>query len=253
MHALARWWHRWGRVSVRHAWGLASHEGVWVLAGLVRQSKGLVKVHTLATWRPEMPSDMSDWSGLSQHLREHGRSRGGSHHRLNTALPSAFVREGFLDFPIDLPQENWIYEVQMEVAQACQLEPDEVNFDFEPAPTTDGLVQRVHWAGCSQAQMTVFKNCTRAAGWRLAAVEIDHQAAQRGVRALKGGAASLLTQAPQDWQFRLDTLGILPPTNDRAEASEDSETTIEEALSQILHTQGGSRLVAAGLALNAWQ
>lgn len=257
MHALAQWWHRWARSSVRHAWGLAPLEGAWVLVGLTRQSATLVKVHTLATYRPPLASDwssdMPDLSGLSQHLREHGRSRGGSHHRLNMALPNAFVREGFLDFPLDLPEENWLDEVQLEVAHAFQLELDEVNFDFEPAPTNDGLVQRVHWVGCAQAQMTAFKNCTRAAGWRFAAVELAYQAAQRGVRALQGGSVSLLTQAPQDWQFRLGTLGGPATSDDRAPASEDSEETIQEALAQIMHTPGGARLVAAGLALKAWQ
>ena len=261
MHALARWWHRRVRSSVRHAWGLAPLEGAWVLVGLTRQSATLVKVHTLATClvskasdtADEMADNMADLGVLSQHLREHGRSRGGSHQRLNMALPNAFVHEGFLDFPIDLPEENWLYEVQLEVAQACQLELDEVNFDFEPANTTDGLVQRVHWVGCAQAQMTAFKNCTRAAGWRLAAVELELQAAQRGVRALQGGSVSLLTQAPQDWQFRLDTLGGAAPTDDRTPESEESEETIQAALAQIMHTPGGARLVAAGLALKAWQ
>jgi Tfp pilus assembly PilM family ATPase len=257
MHALAQWWHRRVRSSVRHAWGLAPLEGAWVLVGLTRQSATLVKVHTLTTclppMAPGMADDMADLGVLSQHLREYKRSRGGSHHRLNMALPSAFVREGFLDFPVDLPEENWLYEVQLEVAQACQVELDEVNFDFEPAPTTDGLVQRVHWVGCSQTLMTSFKNCTRAAGWRLAAVELEGQAAQRGVRALQGGSVSLLTQAPQDWQFRLDTLGGSSTTDDRTPASEESEETIQEALAQIMHTPGGARLVAAGLALKAWQ
>jgi len=253
MHALSRWWHRWGRASVRHAWGLAPQEGAWVLAGLVRQSTALVKVQTLSTWDAPMASDRSDWRGLSEHLRQHGRLRGGSHHRLHMALPTAFVYEGFWEVPSDLPEEKWLYEVQLEVAQACQLGPEEVNFDFEPAPTTEGLVQRVHWVGCAQAQMTAFKNCTRAAGWRLAAVEIQHQAAQRGVRALQGGSESLLTQAPQDWQFRLDTLGGASPAEAWAQAPEDSAKTIEEALAQIMQTPGGSRLVAAGLALKAWQ
>lgn len=253
MHALARWWHRWGRASVRHAWGLAPQDGAWVLVGLGRHSPGLVKVHTLAAWMPSIASDMTDLSGLSQHLRQHGRSRGGSHHRLNMAMPNALVHEGFIDFPVDLPQEDWLYEVQLEVAQALQLEADEVNFDFEPAPATDGLVQRVHWVGCAQTDMAAFKNCTRAAGWRLATVEIENQAAQRGVRALKGGSVSLLTQAPQDWQFRLSTPDGATPTSDRSDPSEGSEEAIEEALAQIMRTPGGSRLVAAGLALRAWQ
>ena len=142
--------------------------------------------------------------------------------------------------------------MQLEVAQAFQLGPDEVNFDFEPASANDGLVQRVNWVGCAQTQMAAFKNCTRAAGWRLAAVEIENQAAQRGVRALQGGTVSLLTQAPQDWQFRVEMLGDSLTKNEGAPASEESEETISDALAQIMATPGGSRLVAAGLALKAW-
>lgn len=252
MHALARWWHRWVRASVRHAWGLAPQDGAWVLVGLGRHSPGLVKVHTLATWMPSAAQEVTDWPGLSQHLHQNGRARGGSQHRLNMALPSALVHEGFMDFPADLPQEDWLYEVQLEVAQALQLGPDEVNFDFEPAPATDGLVQRVHWAGCAQTDMTAFKNCARAAGWRLASVETENQAAQRGVRALQGGSVSLLTQAPQDWQFRLSTPEGTAPSNELSDPSEDSEEAIEKALAQIMRTPGGARLVAAGLALRAW-
>ena len=103
----------------------------------------------------------------------------------------------------------------------------------------------------TEAQMAVFKNCVRAAGWRLAAVEIEQQAAQRGVRALKGGSASLLTQAPQDWQFQLDRVASRPPY-EPAEPSEESDDTIAQALEQIMRTPGGARLVAAGLALKAW-
>jgi hypothetical protein len=213
----------------------------------------LVNVHTLATWMPSTEQGMADWPGLSQHLRQHGRARGGSQHRLNMAMPTALVREGFVDFPADLPREDWLYEVQLEVTQALQLPPDEVNFDFEPATATDGLVQRVHWVGCAQNDMAAFKSCTRAAGWRLAAVEMENQAAQRGVRALQGGSVSLLTQAPQDWQFRLSTPDRTAPSDDRLDPSEDSEEAIAQALAQVMRTPGGSRLVAAGLALRAWQ
>jgi len=253
MLALTHWWHRWSRGALRHAWGLAPHGTDWVLVGLSRQSDALVKVQTLVTWSPPNASDASDLTGLSQHLHQQGHARSGSHQRLNMALPSTMVRQGFIDFPADLPEEDWLYEVQLEVAQAFQLEPQEVNFDFEPAPDSDGLVQRVHWVGCAQVQMLAFKNCTRAAGWRLAAVETENQAAQRGVRALKGGAVSLLTQAPQDWQFRVDTLAGMARQDEQAEPSVDSEASIEEALAHIMRTPGGSRLVAAGLALKAWQ
>lgn len=253
MHTWTRWWHRWARGSVRHAWGLAPQDGAWVLVGLSRQTAAWVKVQTVVTWSPSAASDASDLNGLSQHLHQHGHSRSGSHRRLSMALPSAMVRQGYMDFPAELPKEAWLDEVQLEVAEALQLAPQEVNFDFEPVPHTDGLVQRVHWVGCAQAQMHAFKSCTRAAGWRLAAVEMENQAAQRGVRALRGGVDSLLTQAPQDWQFRLDTVGVGTIRDERTEPTEDSEETIEKALAQIMLTPGGARLVAAGLALRAWQ
>ena len=65
MHVLARWWHRWARASVRHAWGLAPLEGSWVLVGLIRQSTALVQVQSLTTWRPAVAGDMDDWGDLS--------------------------------------------------------------------------------------------------------------------------------------------------------------------------------------------
>lgn len=255
MQALARWWQRWAQGSVRHAWGLAPQgDGAWVLGGLMRPIHNLAKVQTLVALPASQDLDRADLSVLSQHLREHGRWGGGARHRLNMALPLALLQEGYIDFPADLPEEDWLYEVQLEVAQALQLEPDEVNFDFEPAPMTDGLVQRVHWMGCAQARMAAFKSCTRAAGWRLAAVESELQAAHRGARALRGGVASLLTQAPQDWQFRLDALGAVPPWPEPAQAPllADSDAAIAEALRQLMPTPGGPRLVAAGLALKAW-
>ncbi len=255
MQALARWWQRFAQRSVRHAWGLAPQDGAWVLGGLTRPIHNLAKVHTLVALPAPTDADAADPSWLSPYLRQHGRVGGRSRHRLNMALPGSLVQEGFIDFPVDLPEEDWVYEVQLDVAQALQLSPDEVNFDFEPAPLTDGLVQRVHWMGCAQAQMAAFKNCTRSAGWRLATVESEMQAAQRGARALRGGVASLLTQAPQDWQFRLDALGGLahPPGHEHGLVSADSEAAIEEALRQVMGTPGGPRLVAAGLALKAWQ
>lgn len=255
MQALARWWQRWAQGSVRHAWGLAPQgDGAWVLGGLMRPIHNLAKVQTLVAL-PAPPSlEASDLSGLSEHLRQHGRSGSGSRHRLNMALPLALLQEGFIDFPLDLPEEDWLFEVQLEVAQALQLEPDQVNFDFEPVPLSDGLVRRVHWMGCAQASMVAFKSCTRAAGWRLAAVESELQAAQRGARALRGGVTSLLTQAPQDWQFQLDAQDALPqlPEQTHGHVQADSDAAIVDALHEVMTTPGGPRLVAAGLALKAW-
>ena len=249
MQAFAHWWRQLTFRATRQAWGLVPHGMAWALVGLNRQTHDVAKVNTTVSLQEPGGLDFSDLDWLSQALRHNGRLRGGHRHRLNMALPAARVQEGVIDFPAQLPQEDWIYEVQLEVAQALQLSPDEVNFDFEPAALTDGLVQRVHWMGCAQAHMAQFKDCTRAAGWRLATVESELQAAQRGVRALQGGVTSLLTQAPQDWQFRLAAPSGLTDVG----METDTDEAIDEAIAQVLSTPTGARLVASGLALKAWQ
>lgn len=255
MQSLAHWWHRWTRASVRQAWGLAHQEGTWVLVGLNRHSADRVRVHSVSTLPTPSLAQWTDadFIALSQYLREQGRGVHRARNRLNMALPKGMVHEGFVDLPADLPQEDWPYEVQLHVAQALQLKPEAVNFDFEPGPVTYGGVQRLHWIGCAQTQMATFKSCTRAAGWRLAAVESPAQAAERGVRAMRGGAVSLLTQAPQDWQFHVSTGGVIPPPPAGSETPENTEAANAQALAQAMQTPGGVRLVAAGLALRAWQ
>jgi hypothetical protein len=248
MQALAQWWRRLALGSVRQAWGLAPDGGAWALVGLTRPKQDLAKVHTSLSLQPPVGIDFSDMRWLSQHLRQKGRSRGGSSHRLNMALSSDQLQEGHIDFPADLSPTEWLYEVQLEVSQALQLAPDAVNFDFEPEPFTEGLVQRVHWMGCAQAHLIRFKSCTRAAGWRLATVESETQAAERAVGALQGGVASLLTQPPQDWLFRLSNGNH----SGQKYMPMESDGVIQEAARQVLATPTGSRLVASGLALKAW-
>ncbi len=249
MQELAHWWRQLTSRATRQAWGLAPHGMAWVLVGLKRQTPDTAKVNSTVSLQETGGLNFSDLDGLSQALRDNARLRGGRRHRLNMALPAAHLQEGVIDFPAQLPQEDWMYEVQLEVAQALQLSPDEVNFDFEPAALLDDGVQRVYWMGCAQAHVTPFKACTRAAGWRLATVESESQAAQRGVRALQGGVASLLTQAPQDWQFRLAAPSSLMDGGWQT----DSDEAIDEAIAQVLSTPTGARLVASGLALKAWQ
>lgn len=250
MNNWALLWRRLTLQSVQQAWGLAPQQEAWTLVGLTRQSQDSVKVQTaLSLQPPEKKRAGEDLTWLSQCLQESGRTQGGgSRQRLNMALPAVHLQEGYIDFPVDLPKDDWLCEVQLEVSQALQLAPDEVSFDFEPTPVNDGLVQRVHWIGCAMAQMNQFKACTRSAGWRLASVESEKQAALRGVRVLKGGVSSLLTQAPQDWQFGLPETSGLGPKNTHT----DSDSAVEAALRQVLDTPAGTRLVAAGLALKAW-
>jgi len=102
--------------------------------------------------------------------------------------------------------------------------------------------------GCAQDHLNEYKNCTRAAGWRLATVEPQAQAAQRAARALQGGVASLWTQPPQDWQFRIR--GV--ETDAMGETAHVSDAVIEEAIAQAMRAPSGPRLVACGLALKAW-
>lgn len=249
MQALAQWWLRLTTRSVQQAWGLAPQGTAWSLVGLARQSRDLARVHTTLTLQEPDSANLVDMAWLSLALRQNGRLRGGFMHRLHVALPAAHLQEGVIDIPAQLPKEDWPYEVQLEVSLALGLAPDEVNFDFAPEPATQGQVQRVHWIGCAQTFTNVFKNCTRAAGWRLAAVESEAQAAWRGVGALQGGVSSLLTQAPQDWQFRLTSQSRPRP----ASGLVDSDAAMEEAIGQVLHTPAGARLIASGLALKAWQ
>ena len=249
MQALAQWWREWAALSAGQAWGLAPQGLAWDLVGLHRHSATLAKVHTSQTLPIPVGRDPVDLSWLSQPLRHNGRSRGGVRHRLNLALPAAYLKQGVVVLPADLLAENWPFEVQLEAARVLQVAHDAVNFDFEPDPATPDQVRRIHWMGCTQTHMAEFKSFTRAAGWRLAVVESERQAAERGARALVGGIASLLTQAPQDWQF------LLPATRSGAYGPPaiDSEVALADALEQVLNTPTGARLVASGSALMAWR
>jgi hypothetical protein len=198
--------------------------------------------------------DALDPSWLSSHLLHKGRASGVNRNRLNLALPNTQLQEGQIELPAELPSDDWPHEVLWEVSQALQLPPEAVHFDFEPDPLTDGRVQRLHWIACARSDVLAFKSCTRAAGWRLATVETEMQAAQRAVRVLQGGVDSLLTQAPQDWQFRVSA-PVSPDVKEDPYASvpADAPEALSLGLGHILQSQGRARLVASGLALRAWQ
>lgn len=254
MQALAQWWRRRSQDAVRHAWGLAPQAGSWVLVGLKRKHQGLAQVHSVHDLQPPVGMDALEPSWLSPHLLHRGRASGGIRHRLNLALPNTQLQEGRIDLPAQLPPKDWPHEVQWEVSQALQLPPDAVHFDFEPDPLTDARVQRLHWIACARSDVQAFKSCTRAAGWRLATVETEMQAAQRAVRVLQGGVDSLLTQAPQDWQFRVGA-PFSPDAQDTPDARglANAPAAMAHSLDHILQTPGRARLVASGLALRAWQ
>jgi hypothetical protein len=86
------------------------------------------------------------------------------------------------------------------------------------------------------------------AGWQLDSVEPARHAAHRAVCHLKGGLDSLLTQAPQDWQFDVTPHrdpGHPPPSG-------DVDLAADRVLTQALQSTAEPRLVASGLALKAW-
>ena len=254
MDALADWWRKRSVSSVRQAWGMAPQAGDWALVGLSRHGQGLVKVHTTASFDGADGQADDQMLTLSQSLHDTGRARGGWRHRLHMALPFDQVLQGHVDVPSAWSENDWRYDIQLAVSEALQLDPNEVNFDFEPAPETDGQVRRVHWIACAAYWVQAFKNCTRAAGWRLASVEPQMQAAQRALSALVGGVASVLTLAPQDWQFEVDKLSANAiVTEDLSVLSGNASVVSDITVRPILDTPAGPRLVASGLALRAWQ
>ncbi|MDP4734416.1 MAG: hypothetical protein NWS28_10510, partial [Limnohabitans sp.] len=63
---------------------------------------------------------------------------------------------------------------------------------------------------------------------------------------IKGGLDSLLTQAPQDWQF-----DVIAHTSQNPHSG-DFDLAVDQLVKQALQSTAGPRLVASGLALKAW-
>jgi hypothetical protein len=168
--------------------------------------------------------------------------------QVSVALAEDKVMAGVLELPAELPRDDWASEVQLEVAQVLGLAPDEVNFDFEADPVSQGSLTRVHWVGCDQVQILALRDEVRTAGWHLDSVEPAWYAAHRAVCHLKGGLDSLLTQAPQDWQFDLTVDEDLGQWQGLGRAPVEWNVLLKQAL----QSAAGPRLVASGLALKAW-
>ena len=236
-------WQRLTAWPARRAWGLAADGSAWSLVGLTVQAPGLLRVHTSRQFFSEFTP-----MGLGAQLREVVGARGWARQRVNMALAADELVMGVLEFPAQMPQEDWLPEIQLEVSQMLGQEPDEVHFDFQPLVRSDALVQRVQWVGCTQAQIAELKNMTRMAGWFLDSVEPAAHAAQRAASWLQGGLASLLTQPAQDWQFLLPHR-LHTPDHDPSLAS---SWMPDDALQQAMKSEAGARLIASGLALKAW-
>lgn len=243
MPSWSRFWQRVAHRPVRQAWGLAGDGAGWALVGLSWHKAAGIRVHTTEKISPG-GNDL-EGAGFGNGLRQLGaRSR----QPISVGLAEDEVIAGVLELPAQLPRDDWAGEVQLEVAQLLGLAPDEVNFDFQPDPVSDGLLTRVQWVGCEQARIRTLRDGVRTAGWRLDSVEPASHAAHRAVCHLKGGLDSLLTQAPQDWQFDLTPHADLGHRLPWA----GPDLGPDRGVMQALQSAAGPRLVASGLALKAW-
>ena len=234
--------------AVKQAWGLAPAQKGWFLLGLGKEGSPLMGVHTVQY----VAGDLEDQSvlGVSHGLRQCGASRGAfqGRHRVNMGLPMAQVVSGVLTVPLACGASACEAEVQLEAARALGLEPQEVSFDWQAGPLSDGVVAQLQWVACAQSAIGQFNQCVRRAGWQLASVEPEWQAAHRAASCLSGGLSVLLTRPAQDWQF---DLALLASAQANAAATVNP-SGFDAALREALQTSAGPRLVAAGLALKAW-
>jgi hypothetical protein len=243
MQALMRVWQKMGASSTRQAWGLSSNGPEWVLVGLSRAGTNLLRVQSTTLLQAQTGE-----SGLRHALLEAGPRKLGWPQKVVMSLDAPDLVTGRLSCPVEVPEEAWPAEVQLEVAQALNLSPDEVNFDFEAEAMVAGWVRHIRWAGCAKARVAEFQKWTAHAGWRLRSVEPAWDAAERASKMLVGGLPSLMQQAPQDWQFRLSDEPRDQPLDAQGLWAFDSQGALDELLASPV----GPRLVACGLALKVW-
>lgn len=249
MQAWARLWQKMGILWGRQAWGLAPDGQDWALVALSRDGADLWRVDTSLSLKPPEGLLVSDASWLSEALAHVLQLKRRPKHRVSMGLPAHNLATGQMVCPAALPEEAWPAEVQLEVAQALNLPPEAVNFDFVSQPLGVGAVHHIHWVGCARALILDYKHWIGAAkSWRLTAVEPELHAARRAARALLGGLPSLLQQAPQDWQFRKGPDSDWDGWNKEDVVDAQWESVLRDALA----SPAGPRLVASGLALKAW-
>lgn len=248
MQALVRLRQKIAMRSVQAIWGLAPAGSAWALVGLSRVGANLARVHTSAILQAPSGSAWPDGAGLSQALAQAGRAQRSSGHRVAMSVDVPDLVKGELPCPAEVPKEAWPAEIQWEVSQALGLPPEEVSFDFHATPADASGAVRLQWAGCAKARVSEYQGWGAGAGWQLVSVEPAMDASLRAAQALVGGLPSLLQQAPQDWQFRLNPMWA-PVSPDDDPLYEARETLL---LQDALASPVGPRLVAAGLALKAW-
>lgn len=249
MQVWVRLWQKMGVRAARQAWGLAPEGQGWALVSLSRLGADLWRVHTAMSLKPPAGVPVIDSSWLSEALTDVPRPKGYTRHRLTMSVSAQDLVTGLMACPAQWPQEAWPAEVQLEVAQALNLSPDEVNFDFAAEALGVGSVRQIHWVGCARALIRDYQDWIGLdKRWRLTGVEPEMHAARRAARALQGGLPSLLQQAPQDWQFRLG------PDSERGDLDAEGMADVRWSgvLKETLASPAGPRLVASGLALKAW-
>ena len=229
-------------------WGLAPVGPAWALVGLSRVGTDLARVHTSAILQAPTGPAVSDGAWLSQALAQAGRAQRSRRHRVAMSVDVPDLVRGELPCPADLPREAWPAEIQLEVAQALDLPPSEVSFDFHAETAGAASVVRLRWAGCAKSKVSEYQGWSAGAGWQLVSVEPAMDASQRAAQALVGGLPSLLQQAPQDWQFRLNPMWASVASDDASLYEARESLLLQDALASPV----GPRLVAAGLALKAW-
>ena len=122
---------------VQPIWGLAPAGPAWALVGLSRVGTDLARVHTSAILQAPTGPAVPDGAWLSQALAQAGRAQRSRRHKVAMSVDVPDLVRGELSCPADLPKEAWPAEIQLEVAQALDLPPSEVSFDFH-AETTRG-------------------------------------------------------------------------------------------------------------------
>ena len=190
-----------GRIT--RAWGVAMGDHGVKLVSVGRSAANEVRVqrglHLLPPDGAHARDSHHTW--LVQSLREASAQEERRHRRLVLALPMRQCQSGTLACPLNLEAEAVQAEVLLEAAQRLNVATQDVSFDFEVQPT-DGLsTQHVHWLACLRSEVHAWHKHTRAAGWRLPAVEHHEQAALRAAQALQGGSVLWQAQPHQDWRF----------------------------------------------------
>ncbi len=230
---------------VTSAWGIALGDHGATLVSLGPAAANQVRVQRALNLHPpawaQAPDSHHDW--LVESLREASEQEVRRHRRLVLALPMSRCQSGQFECPLSLDAPALQAEAQLEAAHSLNVSPQEVGFDFEVHASDNPLSQRVHWLACLRGEVHAWHRHTRAAGWRMPAIEHHEQAALRAAQALRGGAPNLLAQAHQDWQFNW-------PRADNA-AEQDAPGTLEEALGPLRDTPAWGWLCACGAGLRA--